>query len=363
MTSLPQTMRVLMYYSNRDVRLEQVPLPRIGPGEILLRVISSGICGSDVMEWYRRDKVPLVLGHEVAGEVAAVGDGVTRFGVGDRVAATHHVPCNTCHYCLNGHHTVCETLLRGTHFDPGGFAEYIRIPAINVDRGLFPIPAPVSFDDASFMEPLACVLRGQMRARIRPGQSVLVLGSGISGLLHVSLARTLGAGLVAAADTIDYRRDKALEMGAHLALEADDALPDRLRRSNAGRLADLVILCFDGFLPLALRAIERGGTLLLFAGAAEGATLPMSLNELFWRTEITLTSTYAGSPADCRSALKLIEAGAVPVGRLVTHRLPLDQAPWAFQAVCAPTEHASIKVIVRPQAASKTDISSTAQDG
>ena len=147
-----KTMRVLMYYSNRDVRLKEMAVPTIGLGELLMRVMASGICGSDVMEWYRRDKVPLVLGHEVAGVVVQVGEGVGKFKVGDRVAATHHVPCNTCHYCLNGHHTVCEKLLRGTHFDPGGFAEYIRVPAINVDRGVFHIPEGVSHEDASFME-------------------------------------------------------------------------------------------------------------------------------------------------------------------------------------------------------------------
>ncbi|HID29320.1 MAG TPA: alcohol dehydrogenase, partial [Desulfobacterales bacterium] len=232
-------MRVLMYYSNKDVHLEEIPVPKIGPRELLLKVIASGICGSDVMEWYRRDKVPLVLGHETAGEVVEVGEGIERFSLGDRVVATHHVPCNTCHYCLNGHHTVCETLLRGTHFEPGGFAEYVRIPAINVDRGVFHIPGGVSYEEASFMEPLACVLRGQRNAGLKPGQSVLVMGAGISGLLHVSVARALGAGLVVAADTISFRLKKAEEMGAHLCLNADDDLIRALRKANEGRLADL----------------------------------------------------------------------------------------------------------------------------
>ncbi len=348
--STPSTMRVLMYYSNRDVRVQEMPIPRIGPGEVLLRVISSGICGSDVMEWYRRHKVPLVLGHEVAGVVAEIGGGVSGIHPGDRVAATHHVPCNTCHYCLNGHHTVCETLLHGTHFEPGGFAEYVRVPSINVDRGLFPIPEDVSFEAASFMEPLACVLRGQRNARLRPAQSVLVLGAGISGLLHVALARTLGAGRVVAADTIPYRLDKALEMGAHQALRADEELIERLRSANGGLLADLVILCFEGFIPLALRAVERGGTVLFFAGASEGATLPTPINDLFWRTEITLTGTYAGSPADCTDALRLIAAGSVPVERLITQRLALSEAARGFQAVCAPAEHECIKVILEPGA-------------
>ena len=344
-----KTMRVLMYYSNRDVRLKEMAVPTIGPGELLMRVMASGICGSDVMEWYRRDKVPLVLGHEVAGVVVQVGEGVGKFKVGDRVAATHHVPCNTCHYCLNGHHTVCETLLRGTHFDPGGFAEYIRVPAINVDRGVFHIPEGVSHEDASFMEPLACVMRGQNNARLRPGQSVLVLGSGISGLLHIGLARALGAGLVVAGDTIPYRLEKAREMGAHHALEVNDLLADALREVNDGRLADLVIICFDGFIPLAMKAVERGGTVLFFAGASEGATIPATINDLFWRTEITLTSTYAGGPGDCSTALKLIKAGTIRVRNLITHRLGLGEGGEGFKAVSSPVEHRCVKVIVEPQ--------------
>ena len=338
----------MMYYSNEDVRVEELPRPKIGPGELLLKVIASGICGSDVMEWYRRDKTPLVLGHEVAGEVEEVGEGVDKFRVGDRVAATHHVPCNTCHYCLSGHHTMCETLLRGTHFDPGGFAEFVRIPAINVDRGVFAVPEGVSFQAASFMEPLACVLRGQKAARLRPGQSVLILGSGISGLLHVALARALGAGFVAAADTIPFRLKKAHQMGAHLVITADRALLDAFRKANGGLLADVVILCFEGFLPLALEAVERGGTLLVFAGASEGTALPATLNELFWRTERTLTSSYGGAPEDCNAALQLIRSGSVPVERTVTHSLGMEEASEGFRMVARPAGQECVKVIVEP---------------
>ena len=344
-----KTMRVLMYYSNKDVRVEEMPIPRIGPGEMLMKVVASGICGSDVMEWYRRDKVPLVLGHEVAGEVISVGEGVEKFKVGDRVAATHHVPCNTCHYCLSGHHTVCETLLRGTHFDPGGFAEYVRVPAINVDRGVFRVPDGVGYPEASFMEPLACVYRGQKNAAIKPGQTVLILGCGISGLLHISLARALGAGLVIGADTIPFRLKTAQALGAHHTFEATERLIDALRKVNGGYLADVVIICFEGFISLALKSVERGGTVLFFAGASEGATMSIPINDLFWRTEITLTSTYAGSPEDCTVALKLIKAGAIPVEKLVTHTLSLQEASKGFEAVCNPTAHDCIKVILEPQ--------------
>ena len=197
-------MRVAMYYNNRDVRLEEVPTPRIGPGELLVKVLASGICGSDVMEWYRIKKAPRVLGHEIAGQIAEVGEGVKNYRVGDRVFVSHHVPCNTCHYCLNGHHTVCDTL-RSTNFDPGGFAEYIRIPKINVDRGVFILPEEVSFEDGVFVEPLACVLRGQRLAHLSAGQTVFVIGSGISGLLHIALARASGAGRIIASDINEYR--------------------------------------------------------------------------------------------------------------------------------------------------------------
>jgi L-iditol 2-dehydrogenase len=276
------------------------------------------------------------------------GPEVTRFKVGERVAVTHHVPCNTCHYCLSGHHTMCETLLKKTKFHPGGFAEYLAVPAINVDRGTFAIPEGVSFEEASFMEPLACVLRGQRQARLKPGQTVLVLGAGISGLLHIPLARTLGAGLVVAADTIGYRLEKAKEMGAHHALAAGEGLAERLRGVNQGLLADLVIICFDGFIPLALNCLERGGTVLFFAGAAEGACIPACINDIFWRTEVTLTSSYAGAPADCADALKLIAARSLPVEKLISHRLPLEQAGQGFAAVCNPVENQCVKVVIKP---------------
>ena len=199
------------------------------------------------------------------------------------------------------------------------------------------------------MEPLACVLRGQRKARLRPAQTVLVLGSGISGLLHISLARTLGAGLVVAADTIPFRLNKAEEMGAHNCLKADESLIASLMEVNDGRLADVVIICFEGFIPLGLRTVEKGGTVLFFSGASEGATIPIPINDLFWRTEMTLTSTYAGAPYDCDHALKLIKAGSVPVKKTITHRLAMADAPQGFERVCSPVKYECVKVIIEPQ--------------
>lgn len=343
-------MRVAMYYSNQDVRPEEMPTPQIGPGELLLRVEASGICGSDVMEWYRIHKVPLVLGHEVAGVIESVGDGVEHYKAGDRVTAAHHVPCNTCHYCLTGNHTVCDTL-RQTNFDPGGFAEYIRLPAINVDRGVFLLPEEVSFEEATFVEPVACVLRGQRRSGMKPSYCVLVIGSGIAGLLHVHLARMAGTDMVIATDILNYRLKVARQFGAHAAIHAEDDVPAYLRDVNCGRLADLVIVCAGARSAIlqALNSVERGGTILFFAPTEPGATFPISLNDLFWRNDVTLTTSYAASPADYAAALELIRASNLRVREMITHRLSLAETGLGFHMVTHPQEHNSIKVIIEPQ--------------
>ncbi len=340
-------MRAAVWYSNRDIRIEKMTVPEIGPGELLVKVEACGICGSDVMEWYRLDRAPLVLGHEIGGQIVAVGEGVERYREGDRVSAAHHVPCNTCHYCLNGHQTVCETL-RQTNFDPGGLAEYVRLPAINVDRGVFRLPAEVSYEEATFIEPLACVLRGQRRANMRPGISVLVVGSGLAGLLHVLLARTLGAGRVIASDISDYRLAAARRFGAEVTVRAGEDLPARLRQVNQGRLADLMIVGTGAKSAIlqALDSVERGGTVLFFAPTDRGVTIPVSINELFWRNDVTLTTSYAGSPADYQTALELIRAGTIPVREMITHRLSLDETALGFQLVAEARD--SIKVIIRP---------------
>src|SRR3989441_7971624 len=198
-------MRAAMYYANDDVRIVELPKPRIGPGEILVRVKASGVCGSDVMEWYRKPKAPLVLGHEIAAEVVQVGASVDSVKIGDRVFVSHHVPCGSCRYCLAGHETVCDTL-RTTNFDPGGFSEFVRAPAINVKHGVFPLPREISDDEATFVEPLACVIRGQRLAGVRPGRPVPVLGGGIAGLLHIKLAKAGGAANAVATDVVEFRK-------------------------------------------------------------------------------------------------------------------------------------------------------------
>ncbi len=340
-------MRVGMYYNNRDVRVEEAPVPEIGPGEILVKVHASGICGSDVLEWYRIRKVPRVLGHEIAGEIVEVGKGVDRFKMGERVFVSHHIPCNTCRYCLKGYHTACETL-HTTNFDPGGFSEYIRVPRLNVDRGVFILPDEVSYEEGTFVEPLACVLRGQRLVKLQPEDSVLVLGAGISGLLHLATARALGAGRVMATDINDFRLKAAKNLGADAVWHAGEDIPALVRQVNNNRLVDLVIVCTGALSAFkqALNCVDRGGTVLCFATTEPGVDIPVPMNE-FWRNEIKLMPSYGNSPYDAAVAIELIRAKKIPLQQMITHHLPMELIGMGFQLVAGAAD--SIKVIIHPQ--------------
>ena len=339
-------MRVAVYYNNKDVRLEERPIPKIGNGELLVKIIASGICGSDVMEWYRIKKAPLVLGHEIAGEIVEVGEGVKGYKKGDRVFVSHHVPCNTCYYCLNGNHSVCDTL-RKTNFDPGGFSEYIRVPKINTDSGTFKLPDELSFEDGTFIEPLACVLGGLNKSNFRAGQRVLIIGSGISGLLFVKLTRAMGAGKIIATDINDYRLNSAKKFGADEVINAKEDVPAKLRQVNDGWLADLAVICTGAppAISQALKSVERSGTILFFAPAEPETKIPIPLWDI-WRDGITMTTSYAGAPSDIATAIELLKTRHLIVKDMITHRLSLSEAGLGFQLVAKAQD--SIKVIIEP---------------
>ncbi len=339
-------MKTAVYYANDDVRIEECPVPTIGAGEVLLKIHASGVCGSDVMEWYRKSRAPLVLGHEIAGTVEETGPGVENVAVGDRVVVTHHVPCNTCRACLTGHFSACDTL-RTTKLDPGGFCEYARVPPIQVDRGLVSIPDGVDFDRASFVEPLACVSHGLDRVGMRTGDTVLVIGSGITGLLFVSLARALGAGRIIATDIVESRLEAACRFGADATIHAGKDVPAQVREVNDGRGADVIVICTA--VPTAIRqgllSAGRGARVLFFAPTEPGVEVPLPLFPL-WRDDVTMTTAYAGAPRDLRTAMDLIRADRIPVDAMITHRLPLEEAAEGFRLVAEGRD--SIKVILSP---------------
>jgi len=339
-------MKCAMYYNNKDIRLKEIPVPETGPDELLVQMHACGLCGSDVLEWYRAKKAPLVLGHEMTGEIVAVGENVKRYSVGDRVFVSHHVPCNTCHYCLNGHHTVCDTL-RTTNFDPGGFAEFIRVPGINVDRGVFLLPDEMSYEEGTFIEPLACVLRGQRTANMRPSQTVLIIGGGIAGLLHLKLAQALGTSSVVVTDIHEKRLAFAQGFGAKATFLAHDFHPEHLREVNHGRLADLAIVATGAVdaIHMTWKCVDRGGTVLLFAPPEPGIDLALPLYDI-WHDGITITTSYGGSPLDISQAIELIRSKTIVVNDMITHRFPLARASEGFALVEKAQD--SIKVIIQP---------------
>lgn len=337
-------MRVGMYYNNRDVRVEEMAKPKIGPGEALLKMKACGICGSDVMEWYRIKKAPLVLGHEACGEIVEAGEGLKGYKVGDRVFVAHHVPCNSCRYCVAGNHTACETL-HTTNYFPGGFSEYIRVPAINVERGSLRLPDEVSYDEGTFIEPLACVLRGQKAAQPKASDSVLILGSGISGLLHLLAAKAAGVGRVIMTDINEFRLQKAKALGADFVFDAQEDIAASLRRVNEGRLADVVIICASATscFNQAINSVERAGTIVCFAPTSPGVTFNIPVND-FWRNNIKIVHSYGSSPYDNNAALGLLQAKKIEVKRLITHRVALSDIGQGFKIMLEAKD--SIKVII-----------------
>ena len=340
-------MRVAMYYNNNDVRVEEIQKPAIGAKEILVKVHAGGICGADVMEWYRIKKAPKVLGHEIAAEIVEVGRDVKKYNVGQRVFVTHHVPCNTCRWCLKGNHTDCDTL-HTTNFDPGGFSEFIRVPEINVDRGTFLLPDTVSYEEGSFIEPLGCVVRGQRSASMKPGQSVLVMGSGISGVLHIALAKASGAGRIIATDIDDFRLEAAKRFGADDVIHAGEDVPAKVKELTEGKLCDLVIVCagVESVFDQSWKCVDRGGTILWYAILEPGTGLSVAMFDV-WYSRANIVSSYGAAPLDCETAIELIRSGRIPVRDMITHRLPLDQIQQGFKLVSEGKN--SIKVIIEPQ--------------
>jgi len=342
-----EKMKVAMYYNNNDVRIQEMPIPKINDNELLVKVIASGICGSDVMEWYRLKKAPLVLGHEISGTIEKVGKKVKRYKEGDRVFVTHHVPCNECSFCKNNQHTLCDTL-HNTKFYPGGFAQYLRVPEINIKYGTFLLPEEVSFDEGTFIEPLACVVRGFRVANYEKGKTVAVLGSGMAGLLNVKLAKAYGAKKIFATDIDDNRLKLAKKMGADVTINAKTNIAEEIKKHNNGKLADFVILCagVPSAVKQAIEAVELGGTILWFAMTPPGVDVPVPFFDI-WNKQIKMYSTYAGAGDDITESINLLKNKKINVNDMITHKLPMSKTPEGFKLVADAKK--SMKVIIEPQ--------------
>jgi L-iditol 2-dehydrogenase len=321
-------MRAAVYRGPGRVALADWPEPAAGPGELLLRLRGCGLCGSDIAKITSDHRAPAVFGHEVVGDVIAVGPGVERFRAGARVVAAHHVPCFQCHYCRRGSPSMCPVFKR-TNLDPGGFAEVIRVPAPNVEWTTFGIPAHVSDEAASFVEPLGCCVRAVRRAAPQAGDTAVVVGLGSIGCLFGQLLARAGAHVVGV-DPMPERVELAARLGGQAFAEPAPAVRQVTERTE-GRGADLVVLTGGGpsVLPWAAELVRDGGSIHVFAGGP-GAELPIPLATLYHR-ELTLTATYSSSPADLAEAHRLVVGGELALDPLITHRVPLSEVARAVE--------------------------------
>lgn len=307
-------MKVARSVALDEVRIEEVPDPVPAAGEVACRVEACGVCGSDVTDWWVSRKLPAVLGHEPVGIVEAVGDGVAGVAVGDRVAVHHHVPCGECRRCRRGHETLCERF-RSSRLPLGGFAERLLVPEDLVGE-LLPIPDGLDPVVASFVEPLACVLRAQDRARLRPGDSLLVVGAGGNGLLQIAAAHARGV------DAVWVREPRPERLAIAEAWGAEH---------HGNEQVDVAMVCTPApeAIATAAAALAPGGTLCLYAPPYPGARLPVEGSEIFLR-ELEVTASYSATAREMQASLALLADGTIDPSPLVTHRLGLEDVALAL---------------------------------
>jgi L-iditol 2-dehydrogenase len=347
----PGTMQAAVLYGKEDVRLESVPVPEIGPGELLVRVRAALTCGTDVKVFQRgyhakMIKPPALFGHELAGDVAALGLGVTKFALGDRVVAANSAPCDRCFFCLHGQQNLCEDLL----FNNGAYAEYIRIPARIVEKNTYLIPCDLGYRDAALAEPLACVLRGLEECHLRPGDTVAIMGLGPIGLMFVRLARqAFGARVVAIARRLE-QVDRAMLLGAHegILMGQREALISELKFRTGGRGADVILEATGQpeAWDLATQLVRKGGTINFFGGCPSGTKVGLDTSLLHY-SEITCKASFHHTPEHMRRSLEWIAEGAVDARHIVNHEQPLTDLPEVLRDL-AQRRNGQIKTAIIP---------------
>lgn len=338
-------MKVARLYDYLDVRIEEEPIPAVGPREALVRARACGICSGDVVPWYIRKKAPLVFGHEPVGEIVEVGAEVRGLRPGTRVFVHHHAPCMTCRACKRGEFVQCPTW-RASKIIPGGMAEYFLVPETNLIADTLPLPDHVSDADGALTEPTACVVKSLDRAGDVSGASLLVIGLGVMGQLHVVLARHRGARQIIAADLVPERCRHAAGLGADVVIDASCRdLRAAVAEVTEGHGAEIVIVgpATTEAIELGLTCVAAGGTVVQFMGTPPDTHLKLATNDLYFR-EIRLIPSYSCGPVETRAALRYIAAGVVTAEQVVTHRYPLAQAGEAYRV--AAQDKSAIKTLV-----------------
>jgi L-iditol 2-dehydrogenase len=325
-------MKVARLYNFNDIRIEDVPVPGVRPGHALLRTRACGICSGDVMPWYIEKKAPLVIGHELSGEIVEVGRGVTAVAKGDRVFVHHHAPCFSCKYCRRGDYVQCATW-QSSRIIPGGVSEYVLIPSVNLRNDTLRLSEGMTFEDGALIEPAACVVKGLKRAAVRRGDTVLVLGLGVMGIMNVAMARQFGAERIIGADRVEFRLKKAIEAGADQVIDvAGLDLVEALGEITRGEMAELVIVGPNSVEAMSqgIRCVRPGGQVLFFTPAKPGEKLVVDPNHLYF-DDVNIITSYSCGPTDTADAFELIKKGMISPEMIVTHRFPIEKAKEAFR--------------------------------
>jgi len=350
---IPATMLAAVYRGQNDVRMETVPVPTIGAGELLVRVHTCGICGTDLKKIAAGShSAPRIFGHETTGVVVTVGEGVTQFNQGDHVMVFHHIPCRECYYCRHKTFAQCETYKKvgctaGYEPSGGGFAEYVRVMDWIVDRGTVRIPDGVTFEQAAFVEPVNTCLKGIENLRLSPEETVFVIGQGPIGLILAVLARRTGARVITS-DLYSQRLTISESFGLGLTIDASrDDVVQRVRAMTDGRGADAVILAVggNGLIRPAMEATRPGGRVLLFAQTARGeATVDPAA---ICVDEKTLLGSYSASVELQEESVRFVMSREMDLERLISHRFPLSHALEALHLAAHPKPD-SMKIVIQP---------------
>lgn len=338
-------MKAAVYHSLDNIQIEEMEKPKITSHEVLVEMKACGVCGSDLMEWYLEKRAPLILGHEPAGVVVEVGSKVEGLRTGDRVFAHHHVACLTCHYCRHGAYTMCQKFAN-THLDPGGFAEYFRVPVDNLKVDTLKIPDKISFEEATLIEPIGCGIRAIRKCEIQQGDVVAIIGAGPAGVINTALARLSGSGQILVSDAIDYRLKSARKFGADITVNVQrENFTETVKSITDGRGADVVVVTAPNVKAYgtALEVCRKGGTVCVFAPTAPEQAVSISPHKLFFQ-EIKLIPSYSTSHLETRMALELICSKRIDAEGLITHRFPLSHATEAFQTATRDKE--CLKVVI-----------------
>lgn len=338
-------MKAAKLYNFNTICIEDIPVPERGQGDALIKTKACGICSGDVMQWYIEKKAPLVIGHEPVGNIIEIDGQNPSFKKGDRIFAHHHAPCLSCRFCTSGHYVQCATWKR-SRIVPGGISEYIVIPSVNLAHDTIKLSPEISDEDGTLIEPTACSVKGFRKAPLMQGDTVLVMGLGVMGMIHILLARTFGAGRIIGADLIAYRLNKALELGADEVIDVSRyTLNNTLHDMTQGERANLVIVGPNSVEAMmqGIECVRPGGTVLFFTPAKPGEMLTLDPNYLYFN-DIDIVTSYSCGPPDTLRAHDLIKERVISADKLVTHRFPIENTQEAFSLTARAQD--SLKAVI-----------------